>query len=339
MGPIPRTSFLVALALALLCSVDARSVRAQPDAGVVLVVGKALPKDRATVGSAVRSAARSGGWELVETPLAEPEVAAIVGCLKAPKLWACISPVVAGKGIQRLVVIRVDPDRSPDGIAALALSEHVLLAGSDVTTADQRFCQKCLDESLARIAFDLTKTLLEEAASGTGRTKLRISSTPTGAWITLDNTSVGLTDHTYATFPGRHIVIVQREGFQTETRTVDVVENQDTSLVVALRANAGVTPGARAAHPHLLPGIIAGSGLLALAAGVVWQRTLDPPDAGPQPRFLLNAPIVALSLGGTLAIGVGAALWFHASHQPPPASMPTAALSQTGAFFGWSGLF
>jgi hypothetical protein len=241
-----------------------------------------------------------------------------------------------------LIVVRVEPDRSPDGVAALALTEQVLLPGSNVTTADQRFCSKCIEETLTRIAFDLTKTLLEEAASGTARTKLTIRSTPPAAWITLDNTNVGLTDHTYATFPGRHIVIVQREGYETETRTVDAIENQEAVIAVTLRAKILTTPRTTTTRrPPILPAIVAGTGAAALATGIALQLAKGPPDSGRQPKYLVSVPGVVLMAGGGVAIGVGVGLylWGHASSRAAPTSMPTAAATAGGGIIGWTGQF
>jgi hypothetical protein len=331
-------SFVALVALAVLCCVTARISPARADAGAVLVVGEAQAKDRATVASAVRSAARSGGWELVETPLADSEVTGIVACLKAPQLWQCLSPVAAGRGIQRLIVVHLEPERSPDGAAALALTEQVLLPGAAVT-ADKRPCQKCIEETLTRIAFDLTKALLEEAASGTGRTRLSITSKPPGAWITLDNTNVGLTDRTYSTFPGRHVVIVQREGYEIEARNVDVVEDQQTTVAVMLHPKGGIPPSAGATErPYLVPGIVAGAGVAALATGIGLQLAKAPPDVGQhQPAYLVSVPGVALIVSGGVAVGLGAYLWMHATNQAAPPSIPTAAIVEGGGIVGWTG--
>jgi hypothetical protein len=305
---------------------------------VVLVAGKAQAKDRTTVASAVRSAARSGGWQLAEAPLTEPETRTVLACLKAPQRWACVSPVVAGKNIQRLIVVSLDPEAAPDSAGTLALTEQIFLPGSDVATSDQRSCPKCTDEALTRIAFDLTKELLEEATAGTGRTRIRIISTPPGAWITLDTTNVGLTDHTYSTFPGRHVVTLQRDGYQIETRSVDVVENQETTVAVTLRAT--VPPPPPDEHPLLIPALLAGGGVAALAVGIGLQLAADPPPVGQrQPPRLVSAPGVALIAGGSVAIGVGAYLWVRAMHRAPPASTPTFNAAPGGGVIGWTGRF
>lgn len=336
-----RTCPLVVLAF--LCCLGIGRADAYPETAVVLVVGKAPAKDRATAGSAVRSAARSAGWQLIEAPLTESETTTILACLKGPQRWACVAPVLSGKDLQRLIIVGLDPDPSADTGGSLVLTERILLPSSDVTASNQRSCSKCIDETLTRVAFDLTKELLEEADAGTGRTKLRILSTPPRAWITLDTTNVGLTDRTTATFPGRHVVTVQRDGYQIETRTVDVIENKETTVAFTLRPNASTPPPPppdAAGHPHLVPAIVIGAGAAAIITGVILQL---PPDAGPgignQPKYLINMPGAISVIGGGLAVGVGVYLWVRATRNATPASMPTAAMTTGGAVIGWTGHF
>lgn len=225
----------------------------------------------------------------------------------------------------------------PRGVTRQQRTEQILLPESDVATSNQRSCSKCTEETLTRVAFDLTKELLEEASAGTRRTRLRILSTPPGAWITLDTTNVGLTDHTYSTFPGRHVVTVQRDGYQIETRTVDVIENKETTVAITLRANDKVTPAPTAGeHPHLIPAVVIGAGAAALVVGVVLQL---PPDSGRQPKYLVNAPGAICVIGGGLAVGLGVYLWIRATKNAAPVSMPTGAITAGGGIVGWMGHF
>jgi hypothetical protein len=248
--------------------------------------------------------------------------------------------VLAGNDLQRLIVVDLDPDPADSG--TLVLTERILLPGSDVTSSDQRSCSKCIEETLTRVAFDLTKELLEEAAARTGKTKLRIVSTPPGAWITVDTTNVGLTDRSASTFPGQHVVTVQRDGYQAETRTVDVIENKETTVAFNLRRNDGTSPPPPDAggHPHLVPALVIGAGTAAIIAGVILQL---PPNAGPgrgdQPSNLINAPGAVSVIGGGLAVGVGVYLWVRATRHTAPVSMPTATITAGGGIVGWTGNF
>jgi hypothetical protein len=334
-----RSTILLAAIVAL--SATAGASPAHAEAGAVLVVGKASAKQRATVASAVRSAARSGGWELTETPLSDAEVATIVGCLRSPDVWSCVSPIAAPKAIQRLIVVRVDPDLAAEESSTLVLTEQILLAGTAVPTADQRPCARCIDETLTRVTFDLTRGLTDEALAGTARTKITIRSSPPGAWITLDTNTVGLTDHTYTTFPGRHLVIVRRDGYETDSRKVDVTENQETVVAFDLQPKGKGKPSSGPTeHPYLKPGIVAGAGLLAIAAGVIVQVTKDPPDTDVQPKYIPSTLGIALMAGGSITTAVGVYLWLRVSKQSrAPASAPTAAITNGGGIIGWSGSF
>jgi hypothetical protein len=329
----------VILIIAFLAASVIRTPRAHAndDAGAVIVIGSVPDKDRVTVTSAVRAAARGASWDLVETPIDQTEIQTIVACLKSPRVWSCIDPLAKSKQVGRWIIVRVEPDRSPDGTPAVTLTEQILLHGSDLPTTDRRYCAAgCSDEALTRVAFDLTKSLLEEASAGTSRTKVTIRTTPTGAWITLDGNNVGLTDHTYATFPGRHVIVVQRAGFEPKTQTVEIPEDRETSVVFELTP----TGAAGSSHAYLLPGVVTGAGTIMFAAGLGLQLTKDPPDTRPQPARLVSTPGVGLMIAGGVAVGVGVVLWIRASKKSArPSSAPSAAFTKDGASLGWAGTF
>jgi hypothetical protein len=340
-----RTFSLIAL---ILCWLAIGLTSARAETAVVLVSGKASTKDRAIVAAAVRSAARSGGWHLVEAPLTEAEVTTIFGCLKAPQRWACASQVLSRKNIQRLIVATLDPEADATG-GGLSLTQQVLLPGPDVASSDQRSCAKCNEERLTRVAFDLTKELVEEAAAGTGRTRIRVVSTPPGAWITIDTTNVGLTDHTSSTFPGQHVVTVQRDGYQTETRTVNVVEDRETIVAITLRPNRGPAPRLDpVGHRSFLPEIsMVAVGSAAIVGGLIALAFNQQDDGKPatekQPRFYYDtvpAGITAIIGGGALGAVGGYLWWKHARHDAKPVrSAPTVTPVAGGAMVGVHGVF
>lgn len=331
-----RPTLTLALSAALLSSSGLVSA-SHAESAAVVVVGSATPKDRATVASAVRSAARSGSWELVETPFADAEIETVVGCLKATDLWSCVAPVATNHQVQRLIVVRVEPEKTTDGSSAMAVTERILLPGAKSPTLDDRYCPNCTDETLTRVTFDLTKRLLQEASAGSARTKLTIKSTPTRAWIRLDDADVGVTDHTFATFPGHHVVIVKHDHYETEVRQVDVAENQEATVDVTLHTKDQSQTETSTPHPYVLPSVVAGVGAAAVITGLVLDLSVDPPAKPPQPEHLVSTPGVALMIGGGVAIAASVYLFVRAHRQAT--SSPTASITPGGAMVGWTGRF
>lgn len=329
-----RTGFLtVLLAIAHLSGIARAD--AGENTGAVLVTGSAPEKDKGTTATSVRTAAHAGGWELAEAPLSAAESRTVLDCLKSPRVWSCLDPIATSKKIGRWIIVRVEPDRSPDGTPALTVTEQVLVRGSDVPTTDRRYCANgCSDEQLTRIAFDLTKALIEEASAGTAKTTVTIRSVPSGAWITLDGNNVGLTDHTYATFPGRHVIGVQRAGYEAQTRTVEVAENRETTVAFELRSTSTNPEPSR-----VVPLVVAGAGAAMFAVGLGLQLSKDPPDMPPQPERLVSAPGIGLMVAGGVAIGVGTFLWVRATKHAKPSSGPAGTAVSGGAVLGWQGKF
>lgn len=317
------------LVLSLTAAVAVAAPRAHADSGAVLVLGSAGANERTTVASAVRSAARGGGWELVETPFSDLEVSQLAGCVKSAELWSCVSPVIAPKGIARLILVRVDTSGKPK---SLVLTQQVLLSGSKVSTSDQRACDTCTDETLTRVSFDLTTALIKEASAGTAKTKITIRSTPPGAWITFDNASVGVTNRTYSTFPGHHTVMVQLDGFAPQTQEVDVREDEDTVVAFDLRQT---TDGGGGRSPYLFPSVVAGVGALALGGGIALQVSTDPPTSGKQPAKLYSYPGIGLMAAGSAVIAVSVYMFVRRSKASRTTSAPTAALADGGGTVGW----
>lgn len=312
--------------------------------GVVIVVGTVPAKDLTVVTTAVTSAARNAGWTVVDKHLTGAQSIAVLDCLIGTEPWPCLTAAL-GKDVEKLIVVHVASDHGPDGGPATTLAEQIMVTGSDVASSDQRACPRCADAALTSAAFDLTKSLLGEAAAGTSRTTLAITSTPPGAWITLDAKTVGATDHTYPVAPGPHTVMVQRLGSETEVRTVTARENENTPVAFQLHAGNGqivVPPVVDHPHPHVVPGLVIGVGVVALVGGSVISLEADGPGKGhPQPTYLYSGPGIGLAVAGGVAAVVGGWLWHRASQTQAAmaVSAPTVSISAQGTVLGWTGSF
>src|SRR4029078_7617127 len=82
----------------------------------------------------------------------------------------------------------------------------------------QRFCEHCADDRLSAASTDLARQLLADLAVRAGRTVLDVAAPPPGARITLDGQPIGATDATFNTFPGAHVVVVEKAGYPAARR-------------------------------------------------------------------------------------------------------------------------
>ena len=76
---------------------------------------------------------------------------------------------------------------------------------------------------------------LDLPASDRSGSRLTVTSTPTGAAVTVDGAQVGVTPWSAEANPGGHSVAVSGAGFVKEERTVQIHPNRDTDLAFALQ--------------------------------------------------------------------------------------------------------
>jgi hypothetical protein len=317
----------------ILVALGARGAHAGEHAAVI-VAGKAPIKDRTVVAAAARSAAHEVGWELVDAPIPERDVDALVACLKTKDVRACADPIASRLAIPRLIIVRPEVDTG-----GTTITEQILM-GAAPTTSDDRYCEKCNEEKLQHTTYDLTKSLIREAVTGAARTRLAVRSTPTGAWITIDSKQVGLTNRVYSTFAGHHVILFQHPGYMPETRAIDAVEDQETPVDVTLRP---IGEGHVVENPtppsYVLPGVVAGVGAVVLVIGIGLQATVSSPPTGTdQPSTLYSKPGIGLMLGGAAIAAFGGYL-LYTTHRDRSSSQVTVSADHSGAVVGWAHRF
>ena len=321
--------------LGVIAALLATASIADADTGAVVVYGKAKPHERWVVTSAVTQIVRDASWVVAEAAFSPAEISSIVGCLELDRPWPCVAPTAAAKRVERVVVVQVELENAGK---AVVVTGQVLLASAAVPSIERRFCEPCSDASLDQSATDLMKVLLERTSARQGRTSIAIQTSPPGASIAIDGTMVGSSDATIAVSAGTHQVQLQRSGYRPETRQVMVAEGELFAMAVTLtRSETGGTPGGGDRRPsRLVAGTIAGAGAIALAGGMAYSLTIDPPTTFDQPRRLYSGPAIAVATAGAIGIGVGLYLWFR---HPKPRSLATASFANGGGVIGWSTSF
>lgn len=309
--------------------------------GAVIVYGKARPQQRDVVGSTIAQALRAAAWTVSDAPLSQEERDAIVKCAALARPWPCVADTAKAQGLDRIVVIQVDPD--PDKTDKdVVLTGQILHAGDAVAATDRGWCTKCTDAALVTSAGELVNLLLARASARNARAKLTIRTVPSGAVITMDGAMVGETDRTFTTTPGPHTVLLQRSGYKTESRSIVVAEDKPATIEVALVAaesndGANTTPsgGGDDREPsRVVPGILIGVGAIALVGGAVVSYRTNPPNTFEQSPSLYNGYAIGASVIGGATLAAGLYLWFRPSGSST--STPTVAPASGGAVVGWA---
>jgi hypothetical protein len=305
------------------------------DDGSLVVGGGAEDHDRAVVSAAVAAAAREGGWSLGREPVTTQDADRLLECGEPARPWACVPASVGGRAIRRIFVFSVDKRQADSGAPMVVLTARLIVTDPQALVVRQRFCVHCADDRLTEASTELVRQLLQDLAVRTGRTILDVASTPTGARITLDGHPIGATNGTFNTFPGPHVVIVEKLGYRPETRTVIAEEGKTAAVVVTLVPAAAAATAAR--PRHVISGaLVAGGALAVIAGGVLLELgSRDGPDH--KYRYAEATPAGAvLGVAGAAVCVVGVYLW----RRTPASSGPTAVIAPGGGVVaGWAAAF
>jgi len=303
--------------------------------GAVVVVGTAEDHDRAVIGAAVAAAARAAGWSLPREPVTKQDADRLFECGDPARPSACVPAAIGGRAIRQIFVFAVDKNQAESGAPMVVLTARLIVTDPQALVVRQRFCVHCADDRLTEAATELVRQLRQELAVRTGRTILDVTSAPTGARITLDGHPIGATDATFNTFPGSHVVIVEKLGYLAETRTVIAEEGKTAAVAVTLLPSAGAAPAARSGH--VIAGALVGSGALAVIAGGFLLELGARGGPRDKYRYVGATPAGAvLGIAGAAVCGVGFYLW----RRTPASSGPTVGLAPGGGVVaGWAAAF
>jgi len=307
---------------------------ARADDGSVVVGGGAEDRDRSVVGAAVAATAREAGWALSRDAVAAPDVDRLLACSDPVRPWACVPVALGSHGIRRIFVFAVDRKLTTSGAPMVVLTAKLIVQAPQGLAVRQRFCEHCADDRLIGASTELARQLLQDLAVRSGRTVLDVASTPPGARITLDGQPIGATDATFNTFPGRHVVVVEKAGFRAERRTVIAEEGKTAAVAVELAPadrGGGPAPPSRA-----LPAALAGGGALAVIGGGALLELGSRGGAHDKYRYVGATPAgVVLGLAGVAALAAGVYVWWRT---PAPAA-PGVAIAGHEIVAGWATAF
>lgn len=337
----PRPLLAIALVVAVCAlTVHRASAENQPINGVIAIGGNAEERDRAAVSAGVTAATRVAGWQLPTKPLSKKEAAGLLHCLDPGEPWGCIPGTIDAQGIHHALVVAAEKRQSDDGSPMVVLTAKLIVTRPHALVVHQRFCEHCTDDKLTQASTELAQQLVQELAVRMGRTVLDVKSMPAGARITLDGEPVGATNMTFNTYPGSHVVIIEKAGYLTQTIPIQAEEGKTAEVSVTLHESGNdqrITIDKPQPQPsRTIPLALIGTGGAAVVtAGIlVYLGHQD----GPNDKYVHTHATtlgIVTGLAGVAAIGAGVYLWWHGSS----ASAPTVAALPRGAIVGWTRSF
>jgi hypothetical protein len=344
---------LITTVLTLLLSLVGRAALADTGAVIVSATSRIAERDRTLALNAATERLRAAGWELTTKPLTAKEIEAVTACLRNVEAWPCVSRIVGNRGVRRVAAVALRRNQTIHGLPELVITGRLVLADVELVVLGKRFCQHCTDDTLSALTTELTTELLQQAALESGRTVLSIKSTPQGSIYTVDGDLSSATDAIIAVVPGKHVVTIERDGYQTETRTIEAVEGKTAEVMVTLRRLDPIDKLRKSTSPEehpdvvrrrsrLLPITLVVAGSAAVAGGLIAlsfnEGMITKPRDVDQPRWHYNTvPFGVTSIIAGAAIGgFGAYLWWRYSRDDArtTSSTPTVVPVAGGAIVG-----
>ncbi|HSK02816.1 MAG TPA: PEGA domain-containing protein [Kofleriaceae bacterium] len=319
-----RPTCLGALLATAILALAAAPARADDSVGVV-VTGEATMQPQLV--AQLETWLRAHGHNLVSAPLPPDAINALIDCFVIEDL-ACAQRVVEMRAKTDAVVFaQVNVTSGATALdRTVTLVAYWLNKGSDAVH-ERRSCKRCTDVTMRGSADELMEAL---AAAGSNRGRIKLTSSPPGAKVTVGGKEIGRTPLDYSLPPGKHRLVFELEGRSAETRRVSVEKAEIATVDVAF--GAAPPPGRGLAYAAL-----GGGAALAIAGGIMIGIDEDVPTDPAVPEYLDTAPAgVALAAAGAVAIGVGVYLLVR---QPSERSAPAVSLVSGGGVIGWTGRF
>lgn len=317
-----RSTRAPALLAAALLSLAAVTARADDTVGVVVTgEGNIQP----VLVAYLETWLRAHGHDLVSAPLPPEAINALIDCFVIEE-QACARQVVEKRAKSKAVVFAQATVASGAGAdRTVTLTAYWIAKGKDAV-AERRACERCTDAAMRTTADELMTAL-----AGAGASRLKLTSSPTGARVLVDGKPIGQTPLERNLALGNHKLVLELPGRPAETRKVTAKKGEPLTL--------DVTFAPEPPKPNRVPAYLtlAGAVVLGAAGGYLLKIDEDVPTDSTDPTYRDTAPAgVALAAAGGVALGVGVYLLVR---KPSRRAAPTVSLVPGGGVLGWAGRF
>ena len=320
MIPPRPTSLCVLLTAAILALATAP---AHADSVGVVITGESTMQPQLV--AQLETWLRAHGHELTAAPLPPDAITALIDCFVIED-QACARKVIEKRAKSRAVVFaQASVTAGATADRTVTLTAYWFTKNKD-PIVEHRTCQRCTDVTMRRTADELMEALVGAVA-----TRVKVTSSPTGATVRLGKKELGTTPF-HHNFPlGAHKLVFELPGRPAETREVTVAKGEPGSIDVEF-APRPPSPSRAPAYA-----VLAGAVALGAAGGVLIAIDEDVPADPTVENYRDTATAgVVLAATGAVALGVGVYLLVRT---PSRRAAPTVALVPGGSILGWAGRF
>jgi len=323
--------------------------RAEAERATFIAGGELTAQEEDAVRAGAQAAIEAASWQVVESDLIPAAVATLFACIAGDDdERQCLSEVFAGTKAERAVVVQV-ASKEDSGKPLRVLTGSVYRGTGTRLAIEQRHCERCGGEQLKASARELVAVLIRQARARAKPTLLALRSVPEGARIILDGRVRGETDMDLWVYPGRHVVRLERDGFERATRELTIDDGEHLTVKVALErkrgaavgAESGTSAGSRGTRSRRWPWLVVGAGGAALAAGAVLWAVDEDETSGTglaRHRYRDTAPYgLGVGAAGALVVGAGVYLLVRGPEETRP--VPIASVDGEAAWVGVRGWF
>ena len=325
---------LVALVLSL-ASLTPGAAAANKSVGV-LVTGEYL---KAPTQQQAEKWLRDHGHRVVTNPMPSDAIKTLLDCfvLDDPK---CMRGVVEARATTPILVsIRIDI--ASKKAREVRLTMDWFAKGQSPVSA-RRTCDGCTETVLRSTIDTMLDDLAKDAPGFTGT--IKVTSSPAGITVLLDNTTIGVTPLESKVSVGTHTLKLVRDGSVGAEKSIEV--ESGAPVAITLEAPAVVPVGLPRTDPlpaapsgrrsRLIPGLMIGIGLAGVGAGAALYFTSEKPTGdGRTYRDSKNLGIGVAAGGGALLLtGVIIILATKSTTGPTVSLTPGG-----GGSVGWAGSF
>lgn len=256
----------------------------------------------------------------------------LANCLAVADL-ACARGVVEKRSKSDSVVIIIANASGPKKKRDIQLSAYWITKNHDVVSL-QKMCNHCTKDVLPTTLDALMSDLSRLVPAMTG--KVNVTSVPPGLLATIDNEAIGVTPIVHDVTPGPHKVSVTRDGQVVEERnvTVTVGETADVAIVAPEKPKPKVKTQVIVRKSRVVPAVMLGVGLAAIATGAVMYEVGVP--TGDKPTYTdYRTPGYGVIGGGAAIAVVGTILFLRGG----TTLGPTVGMTSSQTTIGWAGRF